>query len=134
MPPPKWIAWILAFLILACAGIQIGEKMALFDDTRRAYLKALRWGDYEAAYAFKNLQGPDNQKPDFEDLHRIRVTSHKVKQTIVSEDKSTIVSVVNFQYYRITNVTVKNLLDHQKWEYDDKAGRWFLISGLPDFK
>jgi len=134
MYPPKWIAWVLVFLMFGCAGIQTGQKMSLFDDTHRAYLRALRWGDYEAAYAFKKLQGSDNQKPDFEDLQQIRVTAHKVTQTIVSDDKSTIVSVVDFQYYRITNVTVKNLIDRQQWEYDEEANRWFLMSGLPDFK
>jgi hypothetical protein len=134
MYPTKWIACVLVFLILGCAGMQTGKKMTLFDDTRRAYLQALRWGDYEAAYAFKNLQGADNQKPDFEDLHRIRVTAFSVKQTIVSEDKSTIVSIVDFQYYRITNVTVKNLIDQQKWEYNEEANRWYLTSGLPAFK
>jgi hypothetical protein len=133
MHPPKCIAWALAFLILGCAGIQTGKKMSLFDDTRRAYLQALRWGDYEAAHAFRKLQSAENQTTDFEDLQQIRVTAHSIKQTIVSDDKLTIVSIVDFQYYRITNVTVKNLIDRQKWEYDQEANRWFLTSGLPDF-
>ena len=130
----KWIAFALIFLILGCAGIQTGEKMALFDDTARAYLRAIRWGDYGAANAFKKSQSPDDKIADFEDLGQIRVTAFNVKETIVSEDKSTIVRMVDFQYYRITNVTVKNLIDRQKWEYDEEANRWYLTSGLPDFK
>jgi hypothetical protein len=108
--------------------------MTLFDDTARAYLRALRWGDYEVAYAFKNSSGTDNKPPDFEDLRQIRVTAYDVKQTILSEDQSTIVRLVDFQYYRITNVTVKNLIDRQIWEYDKEANRWYLTSDLPDFK
>jgi hypothetical protein len=104
----RWIAWVLVFLILGCAGVQTGKKMTLFDDTARAYLRALRWGDYEAAYAFRNLSG--------------------------TEDQSTILRIVDIQYYRITNVTVKNLIDRQKWEYDKEANRWYLTSDLPDFK
>ena len=130
----KWIACILVFLISGCAGIQTGKKMTLFDDTARAYLRAIRWGEYEAAYAFKKLRGPDNKITDFEDLRQVRVTAFNVQETILSEDKSSIVRVVDFQYYRITNVTVKNLIDHQKWEYDEQANRWYLTSGLPDFK
>jgi hypothetical protein len=130
----KWVAFVLVFLIFGCAGIQTGKKMTLFDDTSRAYLRALRWGDYEAAYAFKNLQGTDIKMPDFENLGQIRVTAYKVKQTILSEDKSTIVSIVEFQYYRMTNVTVKTVIDQQKWEYDEEANRWYLTSDLPDFK
>jgi hypothetical protein len=130
----KCIAWVLIFLILGCAGVQTGKKMTLFDDTARAYLRALRWGDYEVAYAFKNSSGTDNKPPDFEDLRQIRVTAYDVKQTILSEDQSTIVRLVDFQYYRITNVTVKNLIDRQIWEYDKEANRWYLTSDLPDFK
>ena len=130
----KWIALVLVFLIFGCAGIQTGKKMTLFDDTGRAYLRAIRWGDYETAYAFRNIQGTDNKMPDFQDLRQIRVTAYNVKQTILSEDKSTILRIVDFQYYRITNVTVKNLIDNQKWEYDEEANRWYLTSELPDFK
>jgi hypothetical protein len=130
----RCIAIILAFLIFGCAGIQTGKKMTLFDDTARAYLRAIRWGDYETAYAFKNLQDTDDKMPDFENLRQIRVTAFNVKQTILSEDKSTIVRIVDFQYYRISNVTVKNLIDRQRWEYDQEANRWYLTSDLPDFK
>ena len=130
----KWIGFVLIFLICGCAGIQTGKRMTLFDDTARAYLRSIRWGDYEAAYAFKNPQAMDSKMPDFEDLRQIRVTAYNVKQTILSEDKSTILRIVDFQYYRISNVIVKNLIDRQKWEYDQKANRWYLTSDLPDFK
>lgn len=130
----KWIAFVLAFLILGCAGIKTGERMTLFDDTARAYLRAIRWGDYQSADAFKKMQGPDTEITDFENLRQIRVTAYTVLKTILSEDKSTIVRVVNFQYYRITDAMVKNLIDRQRWEYDEENNRWFLTSGLPDFK
>jgi hypothetical protein len=134
MEKSRWIAVVLLFLVFGCAGIQAGKKVTLFDDTARAYLRAIRWGDYEIAYAFKNPQNIDNKPPDFEDLHQIRVTAYNVKQTILSEDKSTILRVVDFQYYRISNVTVKNLVDLQKWEYNEEANRWYLTSEFPNFK
>jgi hypothetical protein len=130
----KFGALVLFFLICGCASIETGKKMTLFDDTARTYLNAMRWGDYETAYAFKKLQGSDDKMPNFEDLNQIRVTAYTVKQTILSEDKSTILRIVDFQYYRISNVTVKNLIDRQKWEYNEKDNRWYLTSAFPDFK
>lgn len=130
----KWIAFVLVFLISGCAGIQTGKKMTLFDDTARAYLRALRWGDYEVAYAFKKTEGADDKMPDFENLRQIRVTDYNVKQTILSEDQLSILRIVDFQYYRITNAMVKTLIDRQKWEYDEEENRWYLTSDLPDFK
>jgi hypothetical protein len=61
------------------------------------------------------------------------VTNYKVKQTIISEDQAKIIQIVDFQYYRLTDVTVKTLIDRQKWEYDEEQGRWFLQSDLPAF-
>ena len=130
----KFIACILVFLLFGCAGIETGKKMTLFDDTARAYLRTLRWGDYESAYAFKKLPGTDDKMPDFKDLSEVRISGYNVKQTILSEDKSTILRIVDFQYYRLSNVTVKNLIDRQKWEYDEEANRWYLTSDMPDFK
>ncbi|MEJ2099917.1 MAG: hypothetical protein P8X68_08060 [Desulfobacterales bacterium] len=130
----KCVVCVVLFLTLGCAGIQTGKRMTLFDDTARAYLRSIRWGDYEAAYAFKNPQTIDRKMPDFEDLRQIRVTAYNVKQTILSEDKTTILRIVDFQYYRTSNVTVKNLIDRQKWEYDPEENRWYLTSGLPDFE
>jgi hypothetical protein len=121
-------------LIMGCAGIQTGEKMSQFDETSRAYIRAIRWGEFEAAFAFKKLSAREETLPDFEDYRTVRVTNYKVKQTIISEDKSMIIQMVDFQYYRLSDVTVKTLIDRQKWEYDQEQGKWFLIGNLPDFK
>ena len=134
MNPPKWVACVWVVLIFGCAGLKTGEKMTLFDDTARAYLRTIRWGDYESANAFKKMQSPGNKTTDFENLRQIRVTDYHILKTILAEDKSSILRIVNFQYYRVTEAKVKNLIDRQSWEYDEEANRWFLMSGLPDFK
>ncbi len=127
-------AVVLGLLIMGCAGIQTGEKMTQFDDTARAYNRSIRWGEYEAAFSFKNLSDRENTLPDFEDYRDVRVTAYQVKQTIISEDKSKIIQLVEIQYYRLRDVTVKTLSDRQKWEYNADKQRWFLLSDLPDFK
>lgn len=124
---------VLILLIMGCASMQTGEKMSQFDETSRAYIRAIRWGEYEAAFAFKKLTARDEPLPDFEDYRTVRVTNYKVKQTIISEDKSKIIQIVDFQYYRMKDVTVKTLIDRQKWEYDEGRGKWFLQSNLPAF-
>jgi hypothetical protein len=129
-----WVKGVfLLLLILGCASMETGEMMSQFDETSRAYLRAIRWGEYEAAYAFKKLTARDEELPDFENYRTVKVTNFKVKQTIISEDKSKIIQIVNFQYYRMKDVTVKNLIDRQKWEYDPQQEKWFLQSHLPEF-
>jgi hypothetical protein len=43
--------FVVVLLIFGCAGIKTGQQMALFDETSRAYDRAIRWGEYEEAYA-----------------------------------------------------------------------------------
>jgi hypothetical protein len=126
---------VLALLLMGCAGLDMGkENWKKFEETSRAYLMALRWGEYETAYGFKRPPNSYDEIPDFHDLRDVRVTSHRIKQTIISEDKMTVQQIVDFQYYRMRNVTVKTMTDRQKWEYDEEKERWYLISDLPKFE
>ncbi|MEJ2728491.1 MAG: hypothetical protein P8185_08270 [Deltaproteobacteria bacterium] len=126
---------VLTLLLMGCAGLDMGkENWKKFEDTSRAYLMALRWGEYETAYGFKRPPNIDDEIPDFHDLRDVRVASHRVKQTIISEDQMTVKQIVDFQYYRMRNVTVKTITDRQKWEYDEGKKRWYLISDLPNFE
>jgi hypothetical protein len=125
----------LVLLIVGCASLDDEkENWMKFDDTSRAYIRAIRWGEYEAAYGFKRLPNVNDKLPDFNDLSDVRVTSYRVKQTIISEDEMVVMQLVDFQYYRMRNVTVRTITDRQRWEYDHEKGRWYLISGLPDFE
>ncbi|MBW2409433.1 MAG: hypothetical protein JRF72_06505 [Deltaproteobacteria bacterium] len=126
-------AVVLILLIMGCASMKTGEKMSQFDETSRAYIRAIRWGEYEAAFGFKKLTAREEVIPDFEDYRTVKVTNYRVKQTIISEDQSMIIQIVDFQYYRMKDVTVRTLIDRQKWEYDEEQEKWYLQSNLPAF-
>lgn len=129
----KWL--ILILLIAGCASLaDEKESWMKFDEISRSYLLALRWGEYEAAYGFKKLPGANEKLPDFEDLKDVKVTFYRVKQTIISEDEMIVLQIVDLQYYRMRNVTVKTITDTQKWEYDQEKERWYLVSELPNFE
>jgi hypothetical protein len=129
----KWV--VLMLLILGCASLDDEkENWMKFDDTSRAYLRALRWGEFEGAYGFKRLPGITDKLPDFQELSDIRVTSYRVKQTVISENEMIVMQIVDFQYYRMRNVTVRTITDRQKWEYDKEKERWYLLSDLPNFE
>ena len=125
----------LVLLIIGCASLEKEkESWKKFDETSRSYLLALRWGEYEAAYGFKRLPNVNDKLPDFNDLSDVRVTSYRVKQTIISEDELMVVQIVDFQYYRMRNVTVRSITDSQKWQYDKEKKQWYLLSDLPNFE
>ena len=129
----KWV--VLMLLILGCASLEEEkENWMKFDETSTAYIRSLRWGEYEAAYGFKRLPGINDKLPDFQDLSDVRVTSYRVKQTVISEDEMIVMQIVDFQYYRMRNVTVRTITDRQKWEYDKDKERWYLLSDMPNFE
>ena len=131
----KYTVFVVVLLIFGCAGIKTGQQMALFDETSRAYDRAIRWGEYEEAYAFKKLSDQDTKLPDFAEYRQIRVTSYKVKKTIVDEESfAKVLRIVDIQYYRMSNVTVKTFVDRQRWEYNKEKDRWYLTSELPTFE
>ena len=45
-----------------------------------------------------------------------------------------VMQLVDIQYYRMRNVTVRTITDLQKWEYDKERERWYLLSDLPRFE
>jgi hypothetical protein len=128
----------LVLLICGCSGLQLQtdrEKMNLYDKTTKAYDLAVRWGEWEDALAFLKRSGQDDALPDLEDYRQVRVTAVKVKNTIIDKQSLSIAQrVVDIQYYRMSNVTVKNLQNRQVWEYNEEEDRWYLISGLPVFE
>jgi hypothetical protein len=132
----RWIAGLTVFalLMVACATIETGNRMSLFDDTTRAYDSLIRWGSFEQAQGFKKLSETDANLPDFDGYRQIRITDYVAKQSIVSPDKSKVIRFVDIQYYQLRDVTIRNLSDRQIWEYDDQEDRWYLISDLPVFK
>jgi hypothetical protein len=130
----KCTVFVLVLMIFGCAQIKTGQQMTLFDETSRAYDRAIRWGEYEEAFAYRKLSEQDDKLPDFAEYRQIRVTSYKVKKTIVDEESfSKVLRIVDIQYYRMSNVTVKNFIDRQKWEYNEEQDRWYLMSELPVF-
>ena len=129
----KWV--VLMLLIMGCASLDKEKESWLkFDETSKAYIRAIRWGEYEGAYGFKRPPNTQDELPDFNELSDVRVTSYRVKQTIISENEIMVMQIVDFQYYRMRNVTVRTITDRQKWEYDKEKERWYLISDLPDFE
>ncbi len=131
----KCTVFVLVLLIVGCAGIETRKQMTLFGETSKAYGLAIRWGEYEEAVAFKRIGDKDDNLPDFAEYRQVRVTSYKVKKTIVDEKSfSKVLQIVDIQYYRMSNVTVKNLINRQKWEYNEEEDRWYLLSELPNFE
>ena len=126
---------VVMLLLMGCAGLDMEkDNWRKFDQTSKAYLLSFRWGDYDVVYGFKKPPDINEKQADVQDFSDLRVTSYKVKQTIMSKDETMVIQIVDFEYYRTRNVTLRTITDRQKWEYDEEKERWYLVSDLPKFE
>ena len=125
---------LVSLLCVACSSVSHMIRLEAYDATASQYAKAVRWSDFDSASSF--LQGTDiDQRFELiKELKRIKVTGYTVKMFEVSAEKDKVSQLVEIKYYTLTNPTLKSTLDHQHWEYDDSKERWYLVSGLPQFK
>ena len=127
-----WIASLAAALILmGCASTGEKGRLEQFEKTSRLYERAIRWSDFQSAYA---LTKPDPaQRPDFQRLGRIRVTSYEPLGAFPDAEAREIRQTVAIEYVFVNAMRVQRLTDQQVWVYEEASERWRLTTGLPSF-
>lgn len=130
----RLISILAALLLLGCAQAEKLYQDYEFGEVGKAYENAIRWSDFRIANGFRKNAGTENDPPDFEKLKQFRVTSYRVKERADLMDKYQVRQSVEIGYFRAATFVEKKVTDHQIWEYDAKQRKWYLLTGLPDFK
>jgi len=128
---------VLCFCILSflgCATYKNQKQLDTFEKTTDSYRLAIRWGYYEMAHKFIIIKDNEKQATAFEKFKDIKVTSYEIQRINISENKQSVKQTVEIQYYHINQMIEKTLIDRQLWEYDVTEQKWYLQSGLPDFR
>jgi acetylglutamate kinase len=102
----------------------------IFDD----YNNALRWNDFDQASSF--VDPAISQANPLTDLERkrydmVQVTGVTVRSSVTAADGS-VDRVVEIQLVGKLTQVERKIIDHQHWRWDQKAKRFWLVSGLPD--
>jgi hypothetical protein len=125
---------IIVLMVSGCGTLTKYRKMEQLSETTEAYEQAIRWSEFDFAMVFLKPSERKKNPPDESFYKRIKVTEYKMKKNALSEDETQAIQIVEISYYKIDNVVVKSILDHQVWEWDTKENRWYLKSGFPAFK
>jgi len=96
-----------------------------------AYGNAIRWGYYDTAYGFVPAA---ERKSIPQHLDNIRVTSYEVVQPPFMKDEESAEQVARIEYVHKDVQRVRSLANRQLWHYEKTTNRWWLMSGLPDFR
>jgi len=129
---PAKTLWLLLPVLLLSACATTSGRLDSLDRTLKDYDRAIRWGQFDAVYAFRKWE--DEQRPVApKSLQNLRVTQYKVLSTDLSIDKLHYTQVVKIQYYLLDSPRERQVTDRQKWEYDEEQKRWWLSSDIPAF-
>ncbi|MCG6892965.1 MAG: hypothetical protein LJE65_05115 [Desulfobacteraceae bacterium] len=123
--------FLLIPALLGCATMGGIRRMQQFNRVQKQYQSYMLRSDLEAASGMLAPDGPESNRLDREEMKLIQVTRYDVKETVVSEDKSTVYQLVEIHYYRNDRPVEKIVQDRQEWGFDEETGQWLLKSGFP---
>ena len=125
--------FLVAIWLVGCQTLEIKNRQVSLEKALRAYEIAIRWSYIHQAYS---LLKPERVKEVEipQGLDNIKVTRYEILDPATNNPKSNTATQVAFiSYVEKDRQQEKTLTDHQLWEYDQKADRWYLISGVPTF-
>jgi hypothetical protein len=122
-------------LLAALAGCATADtKRSLLDETVLSYAAVIRWGNFEEALGFvdpETLKAHPLTKLDLDRYLQVRVTGYN-EQPIHPSGKNEARQTVEISIVNNNTQSLRSFLDRQLWRYDEKAKRWWLVTGLPD--
>jgi hypothetical protein len=126
---------LLSSLVLCVAGCAAHKRSDLLTTTLNAYASTLRWGDFESAAQFIDPQIRAKHPLDRLDIARyqqVKVSEYDDGAGPVPVDANDVQQTVHISLVNVHTQSERSIVDHQTWHYDEKAGHWWLTSGLPD--
>ena len=107
----------------------------LLDVTLESYAGAIRWGNFEDAAGVRRSGNPQGASADQARPGALPPgAGHGVQRTAADESigELEVRQIVEIGLVNINTQTARSIIDQQLWRYDEKAKRWWLVSGLPD--
>ena len=129
----RWFLLAALVALAGCAALASKSRMEQLDNLMRGYAKALTWSDFTMAYSA--TQGALNTPlPDAAALKDIKITSYEPAAPLVEQDGKSIKRVARIRYVHTSRMAERSLTTNEEWTYSEEAGRWFLVSGFPQFR
>jgi hypothetical protein len=120
-------------LLVGCAYWSGQERETLFDNTSRAYTRAMEWSNFEALGAFVRV--PDGGVPFDPSVYKdFKITAYKPKGAVGNATSGSVQRVVQISYVWLPRMSERSIAVQEMWEYSEKDKRWFLTSGLPPLR
>ncbi len=117
---------------LCLAGSRSKPEKAL-QATLKEYAKAVRWNNFEDAYAHTDptLRAAEGFIESDEAYYkRFQISGYTLKSSAFA-DPQTYNQRIELRIIDVASQTERTHTDRQSWRWDAAAKRWWLVSGLP---
>lgn len=134
-----FIAVLSTVFLAACASMsmdKIKSKESILEETLKTYAATIRWGDMTQALAFvdpKYRQAHPLTDLDIARYRQVQVTSYN-DQPAAPINADEVGQTVEIGLVNVNTQSARSIIDRQIWHYDEKAKRWWLMTGLPDIR
>ena len=125
---------LLLTAVLVSCSTQMSIK-ADFEKNFRSYNELVRWHQLEEASLFPADSISAGYRERLKAAKNVAVVDYRVMDIKYDEKKKEAEVKVEIDYYRHSTLSLKTVIDNQKWAYQEKEGKglWRLMSLLPDF-
>lgn len=125
-------------LLVTTALVSCSTQMSIkadFEKNYRSYNELVRWSQFEEASLFPADSISAGYRERLKDAKNIAVVDYRIMHIEYDEKKKEAEVKVEIDYYKRSTLSLKTVIDNQKWAYQEKEGRghWRLMSLLPDF-
>jgi uncharacterized protein YceK len=125
---------VLLALVLTGCGTTEKKTMTEREKTLRSYSSAIRWSEFETAWAFVEptyREAHPMTDLEVERFRQVQVTNYTVRN-LNEEPDGSVSQVVEISLISKHTQVERTIVDRQKWTFDPVAKRWWNASGLPD--
>jgi hypothetical protein len=131
------LAALVALLLNGCSTTKIALIGTECEKSTSDYIRLIRWNEFENAmvtYVDAPLQ--EEYRKKVEAAGEIKIVDYRVKTKVCDPVKGEAAVKVELEYYRPPSVTVKTVIDSQKWSYEGPEDQrvWRLKTSLPEFE
>ena len=131
--------WLLRCLLLCCLALLAGcpksaSKGTALEQLQYDYSAAIRWGDFEGAW---QLVDPEQRKRqpltdvDFSRYKQVQISGYRDRGMSTASDGA-IERDIEIGVINRNTLAERTVRYTERWRYDEAAGTWWLVSGLPD--
>lgn len=126
--------WMVCAVLLLVGCASTGKEMSALQSAQYAWSAAIRWGDFEGAWAMVDpalREANPLGDLEFERYRQVQVSHYRDLASRPGESEA--MREVEIGVINRHTMAERTLRYTEQWRYDPAQKTWWITGGLPDF-